>query len=243
MESKGEAVAVIPENNSGGFLAIVDRIVGSGELTPEKVSMIERILAMQMTVREEERKAAFAGALADLQAECPQIERNGKILNKDKVTVRSRYSLLEDIDIVIRPLLQKHGFSVSYNEESATGDNYRISCKLLHRGGHFETKFITLPLDKNEFRTRMQDRKSTESFAHRTLLLMHLNIVSRGADNDGQGSDKKISDEQEKDLLVLIEEIKQDVPKLLKYFGIEKLADLPEKEFAGVIRDLERKRK
>lgn len=232
-----------PANNSGGFLQIIDRVVGNGEMTTEKVAVLERLLAMQMTVREEERKAAFADALCVLQAECPQIEKNGIIYNKDKVTVRSRYSLIEDIDLEIRPLLQKHGFSVSYNEESATGDNYRISCKLLHRDGHSETKYITLPLDKNEYRTRMQDRKSTESFAHRNLLLMHLNIISKGEDNDGQGSGRKITDDQCKDLLVLMDEVKQDMPRFFKHFGIEKVSDLPEKELQGVIRDLERKRK
>ncbi len=231
-----------PANNSTGFLQIIDRVVGTGEMTPEKVSVLERLLTMQMTVREEERKAAFAGALADLQAECPQIEKNGVILDK-KGGIRSKYSLIEDIDMVIRPLLKQHGFSVSYNEESVTGDNYKISCKLLHRDGHFDIKSITLPLDKNEYRTRMQDRKSTETFAHRNLLLMHLNIVSRGNDNDGQGDGAIITEDQARDLQVLMDEVKQDIPRFLKYFGIEKVSDLPAKEFSGAIQDLERKRK
>ncbi len=235
-------IATIPQD-SGGLMQIIDRVVGTGEMTPEKVSVLERLLAMQMTVREEERKAAFAQALCALQAECPQIEKNGKIMNKDKTTVRSRFSLIEDIDKIIRPLLEKHGFSVSFNEESVNADNYKISCKLLHREGCSDTKFITLPLDKNEFRTRMQDRKSTESFAHRTLLLMHLNIVSRGEDNDGAGSSLPITEEQARDLGSLIEEVGADRARFLKYFKIQRLEEMPEKELKGAIQSLEDKRR
>ncbi len=225
---------------AGSMLSIIAQAATNPDVNIDKM---ERLLAMAQTIRKEEREAAFARDLNALQAEIPQIEKAGIILAKDKVTVRSRYSLIEDVDIVIRPLLKKYGFSVSFNEEAVSGDNYTISCKLLHKEGHSDTKRITLPLDKNEFRTRIQDRGSTESFAHRKLLFMHLNIVQRGKDNDGQGGDEKISEEQERDLIAIMEEVNQDKAKFFKFFGIEKVSDLPAKEFAGAIRDLERKRR
>ncbi len=206
-----------------------------------RIDVIERLVALQERQVKQQAETAFARDLTALQSEIPQIERSGIIRDKQK-NIRSRYALIEDVDVIIRPLLHKHGFSVSFNEEAVNGLNYTISCKLLHRDGHSDTKRITLPLDKNEYRTSMQDRKSTESFAHRNLLFMHLNIVQRGQDNDGQ-DESKITQEQEQDLIAIMEEVKQDKAKFFKFFGIEKVSDLPAKEFEGAIRDLERKRR
>ena len=65
--------AVKANREPASLLSIIDRVVGTGEMTADKVGVLERLLAMQMTVREEERKAAFANALVDLQAAIPQI--------------------------------------------------------------------------------------------------------------------------------------------------------------------------
>ncbi len=238
-----EALAVQhePANNSTGFLQIIDRVVGTGEMTPEKVSVLERLLTMQMTVREEERKAAFARDLNALQAELPQIQKDGRIMIGN--TERSRYALIEDIDTAIRPLLAKHGFSLSFDEDVSGDKDLTISCKLLHKEGHFETKKITVPFDSGAGRSAIQSRGSTQSYAQRYLIKMHLNMVERGKDDDGQGGSAKITDEQCKDLLVLMQEVKADTVRFLKHFDIEKLSDLPAKELKGAIGDLERKRR
>lgn len=231
----------LPANNSGGFLQIIDRVVGSGEMTPEKVAVLERLLAMQMTVREEERKAAFANDLASLQSELPQIQKDGRIMVKG--VLRSTYALTEDIDTAIRPLLSKYGFSFAFDSDSKDGKMFTLSSRLLHKMGHSETKSLLLPFDASEFRSQIQSVNSTITNGKRILRAMHLNLIERGRDDDGQGGDKKITEDQARDLQALMEEVKQDIPRFLKYFDIAKVSDLPAKELAGAIQDLERKRK
>lgn len=239
MKTESEALAV--QHEPGNLLQIIDRVVGSGEMTTEKVAVLERLLAMQMTIREEDRKAAFANDLAALQAELPQIQKDGRIMVKG--VLRSTYALTEDIDTAIRPLLSKYGFSFAFDSESKDGKMFTLTCKLLHKLGHFEVKSLLLPFDASEFRSQIQSVNSTITNGKRILRAMHLNLIERGKDDDGQGGDKKITDDEAKDLQVLMEEVRQDIPRFLKYFEIEKISDLPAKELKGAIQDLERKRK
>ncbi len=53
MKSETDLATIQPANNSAGFLQIIDRVVGTGEMTPEKVSVLERLLAMQQTAMAE----------------------------------------------------------------------------------------------------------------------------------------------------------------------------------------------
>ncbi len=237
---KEEALAV-QEVQPANLLSIIDRVVGSGEMTAEKVSVLERLLAMQMTIRGEERVAAFANDLAALQAELPQIQKDGRIMVKGQL--RSTYALTEDIDAAIRPLLSKYGFSFTFDSESKDGKTFTLSCKMLHKMGHSEVKSLLLPLDSSDFRSAIQSVNSTVTNGKRILRAMHLNLIERGKDDDGQGGDKKITDEQAKDLQCLMEDVKQDVPKFLKYFQIDRVSDLPAREYRGAVLDLERKRK
>jgi hypothetical protein len=236
---KEEALAV-QEVHPANLLSIIDRVVGSGELTTEKVSVLERLLAMQMTVREEDRKAAFARDLNQLQAELPQIQKDGRIMVGN--TERSRYALIEDIDTAIRPLLARYGFSLSFDEDSSGEKELMVSCKLLHRDGHFEVKKITVPFDSGAGRSAIQSRGSTQSYAQRYLIKMHLNMVERGKDDDGQGGSAKITSDQANDLQTLMEEVGADRNRFLKHLGVASLADVLVKNLPTAIKDLERKR-
>lgn len=204
------------------------------------VAKMERLLAMAKEIREEERRDSFANDLAALQAELPQIQKDGRIMVKGQL--RSTYALTEDIDAAIRPLLAKYGFSFSFDSESKDGKMFTLTCRMLHKLGHSESKALLLPLDSSDFRSQIQSVNSTITNGKRILRAMHLNLIERGKDDDGQGGDKKITEDQARDLQSLMEEVNQDRPRFLKHFDIEKVSDLPVKELAGAIRDLERKR-
>ena len=176
------------------MLAIIANAAKDPEVDAEKA---ERMFALYERMVDRQARTAFFAALSELQAELPQINKRGKILNQDK-TIRSRYALIEDVDKAIRPLLAKHGFAFSSDEGAASNDNkfFVIAGTLSHKGGYAETKRITMPFDSSQFRTSAQSRASTQSLGRRLLLKMHLNLVERGEDDDGQGGAKPITKEQ-----------------------------------------------
>jgi head-tail adaptor len=237
MESKTEALAVREEIQPANLLQALVQVATTPGIS---IDVIERMVALQERQEARQAQTAYMDAMSECQKEIPQIDRSGRIMVKEKL--RSTFALHEDIDAAIRPIYTAHGFAVSYDTRPKDA-KIEIECKVSHRRGHFEVKTIVLPVDVSDFRSAGQSVGSTLTYAKRQLLGMHFNIVTKGTDNDGQGPAKPITEEQARDLQALMEEVKQDIPRFLKYFEIEKVSDLPAKELAGAIQDLERKRK
>lgn len=207
------------------------------------VDKIERLLAMHERMVERDAKVAFESALARVQAKLPTIQQSGVIYGKDKVTVRSRYAPLEDIDAIVRPLLRDEGFSFSVDTEEMPSGKIRLIGRLAHKDGHSESKGLPLPIDKNEYRTAIQDHGSTISFGRRYLLKMHLNIIEKYEDNDGQGFDGPITEDQVRDLETMIQDAKADRVKFLEYMEVEKLEDIMSSHYKKAITALEHKKR
>lgn len=204
------------------------------------VETVERLVALSEKMMEQRRRQAYAEAMARLQAKLPQISKEGRIDVSGQT--RSRYSRLEDIDIAIKPLLAEEGFSFSFNEESAEGQVRRFSGKLSHKDGHFETKFITLPLDTSGSKNSVQSAGSTTTYAIRYLIKMHLNIVEKGEDTDAN-SLEPITDEQVKDLISLATEVKANKDALFQILGVQKWEDILSRDYDKAVRALEMKRR
>src|SRR6185312_12129303 len=147
--------------------------------------------------------------------------------------VRSTYARVEDIDVQVRPFLAKHGFSFSWNTAPAAAtDEVRYIGTMSHSAGHAEEKFIDLPIenevsDKGKLlMTKVQKRGSTLSYAIRTLLRMHLNLVMREEDNDGQGNISLITAKELADVKSQIEATNTDPSKFLEYLKVASFEDI-----------------
>jgi len=201
----------------------------------DRVAMLERLVALKERSDEQARKQAFASALASLQAELPQIDKKGRIEVGGQT--RSRYARVEDIDVQIRPFLAKWGFSFSWETQpSPIPEEVRYIGRMTHSAGHWEEKTIDLPIE-NELSssgklmmTKVQKRGSTLSYAIRTLLRMHLNLVMRDEDNDGQGNIELIT---AKDLATVKEQIaatETDVPLFLEYMKVKTFEEIQRRD-------------
>lgn len=240
VKQNGGAIDVTEAGSATALLAVIAMAARDPNVD---VGKMERLLAMQERVLADQRREAFAGALARLQARLPQIAKNGRIVVKG--TLRSRYASIEDIDVAIRPLLAEEGFALSFDEDSAAPDarSFVMSCRMSHRAGHSETKRITLPLDSSDFRTAIQSRGSTTSYARRYLIKMHLNLVEQGEDDDGQGGSKPITRQQADDLRVLMQDAGADEARFLRHMGVESLEAITTKELPRAIAALEAKKR
>ena len=210
------------EHQQAGLLTVIARAAQDPTVDVDK---LERLLAIQERMMVDARRTAFMSALAELQAELPQIAKTGRIVVKG--TERSRYAKLEDIDQVIRPFLKAHGFAFSFDADSKDGRLYTFTAKLTHREGHFETKTLMLPIDKSDYRSDVQSIGSSESYAKRRLIKMHLNIIERDEDDDGNGGRHPITHDQAAEIRALITSSGANEPRFLNWAAAPSVEEIP----------------
>ena len=107
---------------------------------------MERLFAMHERMQAAAARRSYMAALAEMQAEVPDnIPERGKIANRNG-GVQSTYALWEDINQMIRPILHRHGFALSFRT-SQDGGKLIVTGVLSHAGGHSEQTSIELPHD------------------------------------------------------------------------------------------------
>lgn len=217
MKSEAE-LATIPEVQPANLLQAIIHVATTPGIS---IDVIERMVALQERQEARHAEMAYMRDMALLQAEIPLIHRGG--VNKFTGT---KYARREDVAVVLQPLLAKHGFAFSFNEESVEGDRTKFSGKMSHRDGHSETKYKTLTTDKaavnssgKPTRTAIQDDGSTASYAQRYLFKMHLNMAETDEDTDGNSAEK-ITDAQAKDLQCAAEEAGVDKGRFFTFMGV-----------------------
>lgn len=205
------------------------------------VEKVERYFAMYERMQAENQRIAFQASMARLQEKLPMIERRGKGLN-------TKFAKLEDIYIAIKPLLSEEGFSFSFDEEQHTETTTTFMARLSHREGHFEVKRLTVPVDvasKNSkgapIRPAIQDMGSTASYAQRYLIKMHLNIVERNEDTNGERP-LRITPQQVKDLTAMLADVKADIPAFLLYMRVSAIEEILEPDYKTALTAIERKK-
>lgn len=162
-------------------LTMLERVLTAPEFDIERA---ERLWAMQKEVRAEHAKSVFVAELSELQANIPAIKRQGQIKNNSGV-VQSTYAKWEHINEAIKPVLQAHGFALSFrvNQE---GSKIVVTGVLSHRDGHSETTIIELAPDTSGSKNAPQAVVSAISYGKRTAAGALLNITSYDEDDDGQ---------------------------------------------------------
>lgn len=194
----------------------------------DRVSMLERIVALKERTDEQSRKNAYAAAMAALQAELPQIDKRGRIMKDGNV--RSTYARIEDLDAQVRPYLAKHGFCFSYDTKPADKANeIRIIGTMTHCEGHSETRQIDMPIETGAM-SEQQKRGSTLSHGIRAILRMHLNLVMRNEDDDAAGNPELITAKDLSAIKDLIHSTEADVEKFLVYLKAESFEEIQRRD-------------
>lgn len=219
-------------------LSMIERVALDPRIDVEK---LERLLAMKERVLVDNRRIAFEAAMARLQEQVPQINKYGQGKN-------SKFAKLEDIDVIIRPLMAAEGFSVTFDEESHTEKTVTFVMRFAHREGHSESKRLTVPIDVaaknregNSVRPAIQDAGSTVSYARRYLLKMHLNIIETNEDTDGE-SKATITPDQAAELLKMMDDVKMDRGRFLVFMGVGAAKDILARDWNKAVNALEVKK-
>lgn len=173
-----EASAASAPNDSSAIIQVIERAAMNPEVDIDKM---ERLLQMQERVMERQASMDFSAAMAAMQTEMPSIAERGKAHNN------TRYATLEDIVDTVRPVMQKHGFAVSFRVQ-VLERGIEITGVLMHKSGHREETSMLLPADTSGNKNAVQAFGSSTSYGKRYVLCALLNITTRGEDDDGNAA-------------------------------------------------------
>ena len=179
-----EKVERVPtaQNESATIMSIIQQVAMSPDADIDKM---ERLMAMHERFQAQQAKQQYDEALARMQEELPVIGERGGIKDKNG-RIQSTYALWEDINEVIKPVLARHGFAITFR----TPRNERgieVEGVLSHRGGHRETTSLLLPADTSGSKNGVQAVASSVSYGKRYTAGALLNFTTTGEDDDGNG--------------------------------------------------------
>lgn len=158
-------------------LATISRLALDPKCDMDK---LERLIALQDRMEAKSALEAFNAAFAEMQCEMPSVEKRTENMHTKKM-----YADLDDINRMVRPVMAKFGFGVSFKVKNNDGA-VKIVGILMHKAGHREETEMILPLDKGHQRNAVQEVGSTTTYGKRYVMCALLNITS-GDDNDNDG--------------------------------------------------------
>lgn len=154
-----------------------DPAVDAGKMT----SLVELQMKMMDYSKQEEFNKSKIAALQEM----PSITKRGEILNKG--VRQSRFSKFEDINRVVKPILQKHNLAISFNVNH-NGGAVTVQPILSHTNGFVEKGGeMSLPLDTGGAKNSTQGAGSSASYGKRYTIVAMLNLIEDGKDDDGAG--------------------------------------------------------
>lgn len=231
----------VPEAPNG-MVSMMERLALNPDLPVEK---LEKLLDMQLRIRAMEAETAFNAAMTAAQSEMRRVSADA-----NNPQTNSKYASYGQLDRALRPIYTKHGFSVSFDEGAAPSPDAVLALAYVsHAGGHTRTYRKTMPIvttgiKGNAMMTATHGAAAAGSYAKRYLLKDIFNVAIGEDDNDGNPpKGEPISDKQVADLNALLDEVKADRAKFLKWAGVEKVEDIPVKIYPTCVKQLEAKRK
>lgn len=227
-----------PQNDAVSLLAVIT----SASRDPKTdVVKLEKLMGLYERVRDSNAKAAYTRALGEAQQELPEIPERGGIRNA-KNEIQSKYALWEDINTLIKPVLSKHGFALSFRV-GQEGDKITVTGVLSHREGHSEQTTMFLPSDTSGSKNAVQAVGSSISYGKRYTAQALLNLTSRGEDDDGMGAggNAPITDEQFEQIQELIDKSNTDIEKYCAYMKVGALKEIRARDFDRAVDALKTK--
>ena len=224
------------------FAGVLMQMLSDPNIPADKM---EVVMKMRREVLGDQAREAFMEHFAALSAELPQVERDGTVaLVKDgRETGRYAFTTIENMDAILRPLLAKHGFAISFSSID-NKDSVTISGTLSGWGWERSSTY-TLPPDNGPGRNAMQARGSSRRYAKRYITDDLVNIVRKGKDDDARGAMEALIDAtQVKKLDELIKATATVEATFLTTMvsGADSLHDIRQRDFPRLLMALQEKR-
>lgn len=224
------------------FAAVLMQMLTNPDIPADKM---EVVMKMRREVLGDQAREAFMEHFAALSAELPQVERDGTVeLVKDgRVLGKYAFTTIENMDTILRPLLAKHGFAISFGSID-NKDSVTITGTLSGWGWERSSTY-TLPPDAGPGRNALQARGSSRRYAKRYIVDDLVNIVRKGKDDDARGAMEALIDAtQIKELTDLLKSTQTIEAAFLTTMvsGAETLHDIRQRDYPRLIMALREKK-
>lgn len=208
------------------FMTIIQNAISNPAMTAE---VLHSLIDANERIMKNQAEIDFNQAMTRLQKVLPIIHQKSEIKHGDKLI--AKYAKYDEIDKIIRPLYSAEGFSLSFNSKAV--DNHIIYYgTVAHASGYSRTAEMILPADTSGAKNGVQAQGSTLSYAKRYLVMMLLNLVTTGEDDDGNASGAAtVTEKQVEDMEALILKAGADRANFLEYFKVDNVNELPRKDY------------
>ncbi|MCV0420107.1 MAG: ERF family protein [Microbacterium sp.] len=174
---RSEALPVAQAAESTTILQVIQRAAADPQCDIEKM---ERLMAMHERMQQKSAEQAFNAAMASMQCDIPTVGEGAQ-----NAHTKNNYATLDDINVVLKPIMQRHGFAITFKvDHQASGIS--VTGILMHSAGHREQTTLLLPIDTGPGRNAVQAVGSSTTYGKRYVMCALLNITTGDArDDDG----------------------------------------------------------
>jgi hypothetical protein len=170
--------------DSSALLRVIERAAADPAVDAER---LERLAAMYERAVAREAEAKFNAALVRMQPKLPVLHECGTIPDAEGA-VQATYATWEDTVDAIRPILARHGFSLTFKAGRPSAGLLAVTGVLRHASGHSQEAELQLPADTTGNKNAVQAVGSTVTYGQRYVAKLLLNLTSRGEDDDGRAA-------------------------------------------------------
>lgn len=230
--------AVAPQQEG---MSLIERAA----FTPDfDLAKLETLMRLDAEAKAAAAKRAYSAAMAAAQSEIPKV-----IKGSENKHTKSNYADLAAVDAAIKPIVTKHGFSLSYYPVMSEREGFvRVGVIVSHAGGHEERHEADFPLDDagsqgKANKTGIQAFGSTVTYARRYLKLMVFDIAT-GDDKDGNAPTPPQETLGPEEMTVLDDLLRRtgvDRKVFFAYAKVEGMADIYMKNFEALKKSLKAK--
>jgi hypothetical protein len=233
---RAEQTVVAPSNP----MEMLSRAIERG-VSPETLG---QLISVQERWEMNAARKAFDAAIAAAKAEIPVIHKNREVdFTSSKGRTNYRYEDLAEVARTVNPILAKHGLSYRYRTHSVPNEPVTVTCIVSHRDGYSEENTLSAGRDDSGNKNSIQAIGSTLTYLQRMTLKAALGLAASDDDDGKASSDPDtISGEQIDHIRSLIVETGSDIPRFVKYFKIERIEDMPSRDYDRAVASLEKKR-
>lgn len=211
---------------------------------------VKELRALAVEMDQWQARKAFDAAMAAARAKITPILKNRSVgFESKKIGAASTNYKHEDLAQIARqvdPVLAEFGLSYRFRTTSEPNAPVVVTCVVSHRDGHSEENTLAAGRDDTGNKNSIQAIGSTITYLQRYTLKAALGLAASN-DDDGRAAGKAeevpavIDEKQVGELQRRIVETDTDIPTFLKFFGIERLEEMPAKRFDEAARTLARK--
>ncbi len=182
-----QQIARVEQPQSTSMMEFIQRAASDASVDIDK---LERLIVLSESMQAKQAEQAFNAAMAQMQCEIPTVGETGV-----NTHTKNAYATLDDINVVLKPIMQRHGFAVTFKvDHQAAGIS--VTGILMHSAGHREQTTLLLPVDIGSGRNAVQAVGSSTTYGKRYVMCALLNITTgETRDDDGQGADGSETDD------------------------------------------------